>query len=185
MNRHRRREGSGVRMINRNNGRLLIGSLCLAGVLVLLAAASWAQQAPKLDLKTTVEKEVRVQRGGQWVTERSPVEKTSPGDLLVYTITYQNAGTTDAVDAVIVNPIPRGVVYRPDTAEGQDAEITFSIDNSRTWHKPPIMVPVKKPDGTVEMRPVPPEQYTHIRWIVKRPIPPGQSGQVSFKSTVK
>lgn len=172
-------------MIKQHGRILLIGFLSCAGILSLPAPTSWAQQAPKLDLKSTVEKEVQVQRGGHWVVERSPVERTHSGDLLVYTIAYQNLGQIEAVDAAIVNPIPQDVVYHPDTAEGQDADITFSIDHSRSWRKPPIMMPVKKPDGTVELKPVPPKQYTHIRWVINKPVPPGQSGRVSFKATVK
>jgi len=119
------------------------------------------------------------------VTERTPVDKTGPGDTLVYTITYQNAGQVAAVDAAIVDPCPPGVVYLAETAEGQDAEITYSIDNSRSWHGPPILMQVRKPDGTLESRPAPPERYTHLRWVIKKPVQPGQSGRVSFKATVK
>jgi uncharacterized repeat protein (TIGR01451 family) len=172
-------------MTNRCGRTLLIFSLCLSGVLMFSAAVSWAQPAPRLDLKTTVEKEVKTQKNGKWVTEMVPADKTSPGDILVYIITYQNEGKLAAVDAQIVNPIPQGIVYRPDTGEGQDAEITFSIDNSRTWHKPPIMIQVKKPDGTVESKSAPAERYTHIRWVIKKPVQPGQSGRVSFKATVR
>lgn len=171
-------------MSKKHSRAILIGALCLGGYL-MLAAAAWAQQAPQLDLKTTVEKEVRIQKSGQWVTERIPAEKTNPRDTLVFTVTYRNLGASNAVDAVIVNPIPGGTIYRIGSAEGQDAAITCSIDNSLTWHQPPVMMPVKKPDGTLEMKPAPPERYTHLRWMIKKPIPPGQSGRVSFKVIVK
>jgi len=165
--------------------KILIFVLLLACVFLLQQGIAQAQQGPKLDLKTTVEKEAKVQKNGQWVTERVPVDKTNPGDTLVYTITYQNAGRVAAVDAAIVDPFPAGVVYLAGTAEGQDAEITYSIDNSRSWHRPPIMMQVRKPDGTLENRPAPPERYTHLRWVIKKPVQPGQSGRVSFKATVK
>jgi len=159
--------------------------LGLAGVFLLAAPLSGAQQAPRLDLKTVVEKEIKVQRGGKMATERIPVEKTGPGDVLVYTLTYRNAGNVAAADAAIVNPVPKGTVYRLNSASGSDAEITLSIDNGQTWQKPPAMVQVKKSDGTVEMKPAPPERHTHVRWIIKKPVQPGQSGQLSFKATVR
>jgi uncharacterized repeat protein (TIGR01451 family) len=172
-------------MISRYGRKRLLFSLFLIGFFLLSAAVSGAQQEPKLDLKTSVDKEVKVQKNGKGATERIPAEKTDPGDILVYTIAYQNAGTVAAVDAAIVDPIPRGVVYLQGTAEGSDAEITCSIDNSRTWHRPPVMMPVKKPDGSLENKPAPMERYTHIRWVIKKPVQPGQSGRVSFKATVK
>jgi len=157
----------------------------LVGIFFLQSNVCQAQQEPKLDLRTTVEKEVKVLRDGKETKARVPIEKTNPGDVLVYTIVYRNIGSSQVTDAGIVNPVPSGVVYLSDTAEGQDAEITLSIDNSRSWHKPPIMMQVKKKDGRIENQPVPMERYTHIRWIIKKPIQPGQSGQVRFKANVK
>lgn len=151
---------------------------------VVWTDALQAQQGSKLDLKTKVEKEVKVQKNGKWVTEMVPVEKTGSGDVLVYTITYRNTGTSSVVDAVIVNPIPRELILIQDTAEGSDSDITYSIDNSRTWHKPPIMVEMKKTGGTIESKPAAMDRYTHIRWIIKKPVMPGQSGRVTFKATV-
>jgi uncharacterized repeat protein (TIGR01451 family) len=165
--------------------RSWVAGFLLAGVFCLSAALAGAQQEPRLTLNSQVEKEVKAQRGGKWVTERIPVDKTAPGDILVYTINYQNAGTNAAKDAAIVDPLPAGVVYLPNSAEGQETEITCSIDGGRSWHNPPVMVQIKKPDGTQESKAAAPEQYTHIRWVIKKPIPPGQSGQVQFKVTVK
>lgn len=162
-----------------------IAGAWLAGVFCLAAALAGAQEEPRLLLSNQVEKEVKVQRGEKWVTERIPVDKTLPGDILVYTINYRNGGTTEARDAAIVDPLPAGVVYLPNSAVGQDAEITCSLDGGRSWQSAPAMVQVKKTDGTTENRPAALAQYTHIRWVISKPIPPGQSGQVQFKVTVK
>jgi uncharacterized repeat protein (TIGR01451 family) len=157
----------------------------LTGAFFLWGGMAQAQQQPRLELKTTVEKEVKVKKKGKWVTERMAVEQTGPGNVLVYTITYLNAGKTAAVDARIVNPIPKGAVYLPDSAEGKDADITCSIDNGHTWHKQPVMMQMKKPDGALENRPAPAESYTQISWVIKKPVLPGRTGRVSFKATVK
>jgi len=146
---------------------------------------SYAQQEAKLALKTTAEKEVRIQKKGNWVTERIPMVKADPGDIIVYTIIYTNMGKVITTDAEIVDPIPRGVVYVPDSAEGKDTEITCSIDSGRSWHRPPVTMQVKKPDGTVENKPAPAGRYTHVRWVIKKPLPPGRSGQISMKVKVK
>jgi len=177
-------EKGGVRKMKGITGqKILLFALFLS--CAFFPNLSQAQQDTKLALKTTAEKEIRIQKNGRWVTERIPLDKTSPGDVLVYTITYTNAGKSPALDAEIVDPIPRGVVYVLDTAEGRDAEITCSIDNGRSWQRPPVMMQVKRPDGTMESKPAPADRYTHVRWVIKKPLPPGQSGQVSLKVNVR
>ncbi len=146
---------------------------------------SMAQKEPQMDLKTTVQKEVKVKKEGKWVLEAIPVDQTGPGDVLLFTITYLNRGETDAVDAKIINPIPQGVTYIPQSAEGKDADITCSIDDRKSWHNPPVMVTTKNTLGEEVSQPAPAELYTHIRWIIKKPVLPGQSGQVSFRVTVE
>lgn len=144
-----------------------------------------AQADARLDLKTTAEKEIKIQKAGKWVTERIPMDKTGPGDVLVYTVTYLNMGNNSVVDATVVDPIPAGTAYVINSAEGKDAEIACSIDGGRTFQKPPAIIQVKKPDGVVENKPAPADRYTHIRWVIKKPVPPGASGRVSLKVTVK
>ena len=163
------------------------GSLLLWVVLLLFyffGTASAADQ-PKIALSTTAEKEVNVEKNGKPVVERIPLEIASPGDTVIYTITYRNEGETAARDILINDPIPRGTVYVLNSAEGKDTDITFSIDGGRTYRKPPIKYMVKKADGTQEEIEAPAEVYTHIQWVVNKAVLPGQSGQVSFKVSVK
>jgi uncharacterized repeat protein (TIGR01451 family) len=164
---------------------ILFFTLFLVGAFFLNPGASWAQQGAKLDLKTTVEKEVKVKKKGQWVMERIPVEKTGPGDTLIYTIAYHNAGKIAVIDATIINPLPRGIVYVLESAAGKDADITCSINGGQSFHPSPVTERIRKPDGIVEVKPAAADRYTHIKWIIKKPVQPGQSGRVSFKATVK
>lgn len=164
--------------------KMFVFILFLTGLLLLGSGDLLAKQQPKLELKTTAEKEVKVKKQGKWVLERRPADKAAPGDVVVYTITYTNRGTGTMTDAVIVNPVPNGMRVNPESAAGKDAAVTCSIDNGHSYHPPPIMVPMKKPDGSLESNPAPLDRYTHIRWLIKRPVQPGESGQVSFKATV-
>jgi uncharacterized repeat protein (TIGR01451 family) len=176
----------GVIRTNGNGRRnLFIMSIFWVGVFFLHTNVSPAQTGPLLDLKTTAEKEVRVQKNGKWVVERVPLDKTGPRDILVYTISYRNTGKSPIVDATIVDPIPAGTLYVLDSAEGKDAEIACSIDGGRSYQKPPASLRVKKPDGTEEVKPAPADRYTHIQWVIKKPVPPGESGRVSLKVTVR
>jgi uncharacterized repeat protein (TIGR01451 family) len=160
-------------------------SLCAVGGVLLCAAVSWAQLAPELDLKTTAAREIKVQKNGRLLVERVPVEASRPGDVVVYTITYRNLAKTAISDASIIDPIPAGTVYVLASAEGADTQVTCSVDGGRAYQEPPVMARVKAPDGTEKSMPVPADRYTHIKWMVKNPVPPGASGQVSMKVTVR
>lgn len=165
--------------------KILVLSFVLTGFFFLAGVSQSQQSSAKLDLKTTAEKEIKVTKDGKSTTKRIPLDKANPGSIVVYTITYSNVGKGPILDAKIVDPIPSGVRYIADTAEGKDAEILVSIDNGRTWQVPPVMIEFRKPDGSLEKKPAPPDMYTHIKWAIKKPVAPGQSGQVSFKVTVK
>lgn len=159
--------------------------LFMAVILFLAGTSDARQENARMDLKTTAVKEVTLKQQGKTMTKRIPLDKANPGDVVVYTITYSNPGNGPILDAVIVNPVPEGVSYIADTAEGKGADITCSIDKGRTWQKPPVMIDFKKPDGSLEKKPASPDMYTHIKWAIKKPVAPGQSGEVSFKVTVK
>jgi len=165
--------------------KVLVLSFFLTGFFFLAGAAPAQQGNTKLDLKTKAEKEVKITKEGKTTTKRVPLDKANPGNIVVYTITYSNTGKGPILDAVIVDPLPAGVRYIADSAEGKDAEITCSIDNGRTWVKPPAMIEFRKADGSLEKKTAPPDMYTHIKWTIKKPVAPGQSGHVSVKVTVK
>jgi uncharacterized repeat protein (TIGR01451 family) len=164
--------------------RAWVPLVAIGGVL-LSVAVSWAQVAPALELKTTAAKEIKVQKYGHGVVERVPVEASRPGDVIVYTIAYRNLAKTAIADASIVDPVPAGTVYVLASAEGADAQVTCSVDGGRSFQAPPVMARVKAPDGTEKSMPVPAERYTHVKWVVTKPVAPGASGQVSMKVTVR
>jgi len=144
-----------------------------------------AEEAPRIALSTGVEKEVVVEKDGRQVTERIPLDKASPGEILVYTITYNNEGKTVAKDILVTDPIPTGTIYVLDSAEGKDAQITFSIDGGRTYSKPPVKYKTKRQDGREEETEAPAALYTHVKWVIAKNISPEQSGAVSFKVRIK
>jgi uncharacterized repeat protein (TIGR01451 family) len=172
-------------MTYRNGWKRRWVALCVAGGVLLCAAVSLAQVAPALDLKTAAAKEIKVRKNGRLLVERVAVEASRPGDVIVYTITYRNLAKTAISDASVVDPIPAGTGYVLASAEGADTQVTCSVDGGRSYQEPPVMARVKAPDGTEKSMPVPADRYTHIKWVVKNPVPPGASGQVSMKVTVR
>jgi len=90
-----------------------------------------------------------------------------PGTLLTYTVTYLSNGTTPAYNVAIIDEVPPNTVYEPGSAGGAGTTIEFSHDGGAGF------------DGS-EAAPV-----THIRWSFSAPLAPGDTGQVSFRATIR
>lgn len=149
-------------------------SFAAVGLLSVSALAA----APKLSLKMTAQKEVKVLKNGKEVVEARPAKTMGAGETMLYTITYTNVGDSDAMNAVISDPVPQGMVYIPGSARGAGAQVAFSIDGGKTFQKTP-----KQVVGGKE-RDAAPDMYTNIKWMIKK-IGPKGSGSVSFKAKVK
>jgi len=171
-----------------HKGKLtLIWFLFLAFMLSAGFKVGAQENKPNVALTINVEKEVRILQGEEWVVERVPVENSEEvvsRDMLIYTITYYNKGEGEAKDISVVDPIPTGTVYVLGSASGEGVDITYSIDEGLIYQEPPVQYVIKKADGTQEKKIAPSEMYTHIKWLVKGPVQPGQEGQVSFKARV-
>lgn len=167
------------------NGLRVAVALAVAAWMTGAAWAAPAGEGPKLLLEIIAEKEMETQKGGVLNTERVLADTTKSGDVIVYTIEYVNEGQSPARDATIVDPVPEGTVFVPESAGGSGAEITYSIDGGKTFQSPPVKYTAINPDGTVEERTAAPETYTHVKWLIKGDLPPGQAGQVVFKVRVK
>ncbi|MCX5852544.1 MAG: hypothetical protein NT072_10915 [Deltaproteobacteria bacterium] len=164
---------------------LIAAVMIFVAMLPVAAFAQAAQGEPKLTLTMDVKKEVKVKKGTVETVEYVPAKTTAPDDVLLYTITYKNEGKTELKDAAIMDAVPDGTVYILESAGGKDTEAVFSIDGGKTFQKPPITYMVKNSDGTIVRKPAPAEMYTHVQWIVKKFVLPGESGIVNFKVKVK
>ena len=89
-----------------------------------------------------------------------------PGAVLLYTVTYSNTGTSDAVTVDIVDPVPAGTTYVTGSASGAGMTVAFSHDGGASY------------DG-MEAAPV-----THVRWMRALPLAPAGSGTVTFQAAV-
>ena len=157
----------------------------LGMIIVFMPFQASGDEKPKLALKITTQKEVLVKdKDGKTRTEWSEADKTNPGDVLKFTITYTNAGTTEARAAVINNPVPAGTVYVGGSAEGKDTDVSFSLDGKNFEPPPMIKYKVKQADGKEVEYQATPDMYRHIRWKLTKPVPAKASGTVSFKITV-
>ncbi len=160
-------------------------------LLIILAAVLWlpylsaAQGRSELSLNITAQKEVMVKdETGKIRIEWQMAEQTNPGDILKFTVAYTNTGKVEARNSMIDDPVPAGTTYIAHSAEGKNAEISFSIDGKKFESPTMLTYKVKQADGSVVEHQAGPEMYTHIRWKLLTPVRPGESGSVSFKVKV-
>ena len=90
-----------------------------------------------------------------------------------------------AKGTVIIDPVPKGAVYVLNSASGENSKILCSINGGFGYYDEPVMRAVTQPDGKKVEKPAPPEMYSHIKWTIKKPVLPGQTGWVEFKTTVR
>jgi uncharacterized repeat protein (TIGR01451 family) len=148
--------------------------------LILLASSAAAQAAGKdviLASNVFVER-VKQDPTGKRATVLEPPRVVTPGDKLVFELSYRNRGAEPASDFVVTNPIPDAVAF-----DGTESEFgVVSTDGGYSWGKLAALK-VKQADGT--LRPAQPSDVTHVRWTFTRAIAAGEAGKLSFRGVVK
>lgn len=146
-------------------------------------APALAQAADRgcIELKTVAEiEEAYVDERGQPAKRLAPAAKVVPGDEIVWTIVANNVCAAPAGDVAITNPVPGHMHYVGNSAFGPGADIQFSIDG--TAFAAPAALSVTDASGA--RRPARAEEYSHIRWVLPRPIGPNESLIVRYRATV-
>ncbi len=156
--------------------------LCLCCLLLFPFSA---MAKPNVKIKIEALKQVVVEENGKKVVKRVPAKEAKPGDTVIFQLHYHNEGDEPAINAILVDPIPMETMYIEGSAFGAGSQITFSADDGKTFDVPEKLVrKKKKADGSIEVTPIPPRFYTHIRWKIQK-IPPGKGGVCSFQVELK
>jgi len=164
-----------------------ISSLFLNTILLTLVGSfSSATYAADSGIKVTSIAQTEVETvgmDGKKKLQRTPVTKAIPGTDVIYTNTFENL-TSKPIDKnfVIDNPIPNDSEYTGGSAFGKDCEILFSVDGGKKFGNAEDLK-IKNADG--KERTALAREYTHVRWIYKKQLAPGKSGEVGFRATIK
>jgi uncharacterized repeat protein (TIGR01451 family) len=159
--------------------RVLVSIALLSG----WASTVLADQQGHIKLQTvSFQEKVTVEKDGSKHTDMVPTGRVLPGTDVIWKVNYEIIGTDPVSNAVITDPVPQNMMYVADSAAGESADITFSVDGGKTWGKPETLQ-VKNADGT--MRVASPKDYTDIRWILKGKLAPGAKGTVTFHATLQ
>jgi uncharacterized repeat protein (TIGR01451 family) len=168
---------------------LMNSTPALAGLQEMGDAIVSALNRPKVDLNLTAAKQIiETDSQGKQQISWQPIKDNAvvaPGDILLYTISTNNTGDRPATNFGMTQPIPKGTVYMLSTASSDNqAKITYSIDNGKTFAEKP-MVQEKLADGKVEEKPAPPEAYTHVRWQFDNSIKPNSVIKAAYNVKVQ
>jgi len=153
-------------------------------ILLLLQAPAPAQQKGSIVLTSVSEVEVvKLNAEGKKEVKRVDAAKAAvvPGDTVIFTVSYANTDTRPADRVVVINPVPRHVTYLDRSAEGKGTTIEFSVDGGKTYAAPGKLTVTT----AGKQRPAIAADYTHIRWVLVKPLAPGGQGSVSFRATLK
>ncbi len=155
----------------------------IAAIALLASAATYAADPGSISLKSIAQQvKVTTDEKGVQHTTLIPAGKVLPGTEVVYSFEYANVGKKPTSDVVITDKVPEHMVYVPDSAEGKNMEITFSIDGGKTWGTPD-QLNVRDADGTTHT--ALPKDYNAIRWVLKGALAVGGKGSVSFHAVLQ
>ena len=156
--------------------------ILVTGLVATLPLTSNAVAQESLEVTTIVEKEIVVENEqGEQVVERVAADVVTPGERVVYTITFRNVGAEPADNVVITNPIADSLVYVAGSAASDIALVEFSIDGGQTFAPAGELTLV---DQGVE-RPATTQDYTHVRWTMQTALAVGAEGQTSFAADLE
>jgi uncharacterized repeat protein (TIGR01451 family) len=132
------------------------------------AGAAIATGSDLLETEIVVEKLVPADPPAMPAARFAPAERLEAGDEVHYTIRVRNPGKNPVTNAQVTKRMPFGLHYLAGSATGPACDIEFSTDGGRTFAARP-----KEGD------------YTHVRWTMRRPLPPESTALLRFRATFR
>ena len=155
---------------------LLLGTVAS---LIFITSQAVAVQAGHLKVTSNVQKMVIVKKDGKKAYEFLPATKVLPGEIVQYNTFFENISDKPADNINIVNPIPKHLVYLPNSAQGKNTQIVFSVDGGTHYGKAGTLK-VRGIDG--KLNPAKPSDYTHIQWQYLGNLAPKTKQAVGFRA---
>lgn len=97
-----------------------------------------------------------------------PPRRLDAGDEVHYTIRVRNPGKNPVTSVQVTKRMPFGLHYIEGSATGPASDVEFSIDGGRSFT-------AGRQDG----------DYTHLRWTLRRPLPPQSTALLRFRATFR
>ncbi len=110
--------------------------------------------------------------------------EAEPGHVMEFRIVFTNNGDDNVRGIQVVDPIPQNTRFIPDSHHSDvSASFEVSIDGGESFELEPVVRIETQSDGSQKEVIVPPEQYTHVRWLADEELI-SNGGQHQFKYRV-
>ena len=153
------------------------------GLMVLMVLPAFAAETGNIVVTTTAQfEEVTVNEAGEETTRLVDVTTVVPGDQVIYTVTFRNIGEQPAERVTITDPIPEEMAYVDGSVFGPGTDITFSVDGGNTFAAAEELTVL---DDVGNERTAQAADYTHIRWVMRNALPPGEQGYARFRAILR
>lgn len=101
------------------------------------------------------------------------------GEHVHYTLRVRNTSSSPVERAVIVRALPSNTRYIAPSAVGPGAEVTFSADGGASFA---TANELRVSSYLGPPRRATADDYTHIRWSLRRPLAPGATALLRFRA---
>ncbi len=135
----------------------------------------------RIETRAEVRRAVATEQGGESI-RLVPAEKIGAGEEVLYTVSVTNICANPAADLAIDVPVPAHTRYVVGSAIAPAAQVLFSVDGGFRY-APPQALQVAMGEG--ETRAAQPGDYTHIRWMMSKALPPQAVVFARFRAVVK
>ena len=151
----------------------------IAAVLVATAAVASAAAGPlQVTSSILVESRTAAADGTTRIALVKP-SKVTPGDKVIFVLSYRNTGAQPLANVVLDNPLPRQIAYR--SANPGSPAPDVSVDGKTFGSLESLRV--RSLDGST--RPASPNDVTSVRWRLASPLAAGSQGQFAFQAVLK
>jgi uncharacterized repeat protein (TIGR01451 family) len=185
---------SGSRRPGRSSSAAFAASALLLGLVAwqgraltddLAGQPSVAEATGSGPLETSIEvQKLQVSKGpgGQEIRRWVPAERLNAGEEIHYTLRVRNPGKQTVDTIVVTKRLPFGVRYLRGSATGPAAEVQFSVDGGDTFATPEMLLRAATGGKKGQRKPLE-SDYTHVRWVLRKPLGPASTALLRFRAT--
>jgi uncharacterized repeat protein (TIGR01451 family) len=156
------------------------GSPFLAQAIAKTAEVAQTILRPELKLTLSADRQLKTADKITWQALDSKQANVMTGDVVRYTLSGKNTGTSAAKNLVFVQPIAAKTVLVPNTVVASAANaVSYSVDKGKTFSATPMV----QVNG--QAKPAPTESYTHLRIQLNQAIAPNQAITAQYNVQVK
>ena len=151
----------------------------IAAVLAATAAVASAAAGPlQVTSSILVESRTAAADGTTRIALVKP-SRVTPGDKVIFVLSYRNTGAQPLANVVLDNPLPRQIAYR--SANPGSPAPDVSVDGKTFGSLESLRV--RSLDGST--RAAGPNDVTSVRWRLASPLAAGSQGQFAFLAVLK